>query len=104
MAALLQFLLNIFVYFANFAITKLGARYGIRLALIAFWLTSVGVLTASINGILSGMSNFVPPAVQTAISLLPPVTGACISAIAACRAACWLYISGVYVASVKARI
>ncbi|MNW10329.1 hypothetical protein D3C71_2075230 [compost metagenome] len=76
MAALLPFILNTFTYFANFAIAKSGARYGIRLALVTFWLVAVGVLT----------------------------TGACISALAACRAACWLYVSGVYVASAKADV
>ncbi|MOA50351.1 hypothetical protein D3C78_1733560 [compost metagenome] len=104
MAALFQFILNIFVYFANFAIAKLGARYGIRLALVAFWLAAVAVLTASINGILSGLVTTVHPIVQTALGLLPASTGACIAALAACRAACWLYVSGVYVASVKARV
>lgn len=104
MAAILQLAINIFVYFANFAISKLGARYGIRLALVTFWIAATATVTASVNGILSGISSVMPAWVQTAISLLPPTTGACIAALAACRAACWLYVSGVYVASAKARI
>ncbi|HDS1045330.1 TPA: DUF5455 family protein [Stenotrophomonas maltophilia] len=104
MAALLQLLLNVFAYFANYAISKLGVRYGIRLALVTFWIAATATVTASVNGILSGLSSVMPAMVQTAISLLPPSTGACIAALAACRAACWLYVSGVYVASAKARI
>lgn len=104
MGVLLQFLVGIFTYFANFAIAKLGARFGIRLALVAFWLASTATLTASINGVISALQPVMHPAVSTAISLLPPSTGLCLSAIAACRAACWLYITGVYVASSKARV
>lgn len=104
MAAILQILLNGFTYFAGFAIAKLGARYGIRLALIAFWLSSLVILTATINGVMAGLTTELHPVVQTALSVLPSTTGLCIAAIAACRAACWLYVSGVYAASVKARV
>lgn len=104
LGSLFQFGLNIFVYFANFAIAKLGARYGIRLALVTFWIAAVAALTGTINGILSGLVAELHPVISTALGILPASTGACIAAIAACRAACWLYVSGVYVASAKARI
>ncbi len=103
-ASIMQFFLNMFVYFANFAIAKLGVRYGIRLALLAFWITAVGVLTATVNSIVGAVVANVHPVITTALSILPSSTGVCIAAIAACRAACWLYVSGVYVASVKARV
>lgn len=107
MAALLKFVLSIFIYFANFAIAKLGAVYGIRLALVTFWIAGVLALTAGINMLLSGVSTLagtIHPAVQTALLLLPPVTGSCIAAIASCRATCWIFLSSVYVASAKAGI
>jgi len=104
MAVLMNFGLSIFTYFANFFIARLGVRYGIRLALLAFWIAAVVTLTATINGLLSGLTSEIPPIVQTAISILPPNTGSCIAAIAACRAACWVYVSSVYAASVKARV
>lgn len=107
MAALLKFVLSIFVYFANFAIARLGAVYGIRLALVAFWIAGVVALTAAANGILSGISAMageIHPVVQTSLLVLPPVTGSCIAAIASCRAVCWMFLSSVYVASAKAGI
>ncbi|MNZ29794.1 hypothetical protein D3C78_470480 [compost metagenome] len=104
MAALLQMFLNVFTYFANFAILKLGARYGIRLALVVFWVAATVTLMAAINAVLNTLVTEVHPIVQTALTLLPSITGTCIGAIASCRAACWLYVSGVYVASVKARV
>lgn len=104
LASLFQFAINIFVYFANFAIAKLGAKYGIRLALLAFWVAAFTVLTATINGIMNGLVQQIHPVIQTALTLLPSSTGAFIAAIAACRAACFLYVTGVYAASTKARI
>lgn len=107
MAALAQFFLSIFAYFANFVIAKLGARYGIRLALVAAWIALLATVTATTNGILTGLvalAGHIHPVVETALGILPPVTGACIAAIAATRAACWLYVTGIHAASVKARI
>lgn len=107
MAALAQFFLGIFTYFAQFVIAKLGAKYGIRLALVAVWIGLLATVTATVNGVLSGLialAGDIHPVVETALGLLPPVTGGCIAAIAATRAACWLYVTGIHAASVKARI
>ncbi|UVO19978.1 DUF5455 family protein [Stutzerimonas stutzeri] len=107
MAALAQFLLSIFAYFANFVVAKLGARYGIRLALVAVWVALLATVTATVNGVLSGLVSLaggIHPVVETGLGILPSVTGGCIAAIAATRAACWLYVTGVHAASVKARI
>lgn len=87
-----------------FIATRLAAKFGIRLALIAVWTAALVALTATINGLLNGLVTSVPPIVQTALGILPASTGACISAIAATHAAAWLYIQLVTVASVKARI
>lgn len=104
MTALLQLILAVFSYFASFAVLKLGARYGIRLALVVFWIASTVTFMAVINAILNELITEVHPIVQTAMTLLPSITGICIGAIASCRAACWIYVSAVYVASVKARV
>jgi len=107
MAALAQFLLSIFAYFANFVVAKLGAKYGIRLALVAVWIGLLATVTGTVNGLLSGLialAGGIHPIIQTAIGILPSTTGACIAAIAATRAACWLYVTGIHAASVKARI
>lgn len=107
MVAIAKFLVGIFVYFAQFMVAKLGARYGIRLALVAAWIVLLATVTATVNGVLSGLVSLaggMHPVVETAIGILPPTTGACIAAIAATRAACWLYVTGIHAASVKARI
>lgn len=107
MAALAQFLLSIFAYFAQFVVAKLGAKYGIRLALIATWISLLATVTATVNGLLKGLVSLaggIHPVVETGLGILPSVTGACIAAIAATRAACWLYVTGIHAASVKARI
>lgn len=107
MAALAKFFLGIFVYFAQFVTAQLGAKYGIRLALIAAWIVLLATVTATVNGVLSGLialAGGIHPVVETALGILPSTTGACIAAIAATRAACWLYVTGIHAASVKARI
>lgn len=104
MAIIIKFVIGIFSYFATFTTALVGARYAIRLALIAFWVASFVVLTAAVNTVLTGVVSVSHPIIQTALTLLPPSTGACIAAIASCRAACWIYVSGVYAASVKARV
>lgn len=107
MVALAKFFVGIFVYFAQFLIARLGARYGIRLALVATWIALLATVTGTVNGLLSGLISLaggIHPIIQSAIGILPSTTGACIAAIAATRAACWLYVTGIHAASVKARI
>jgi hypothetical protein len=104
MAIIVQLIINIFSYFASFAVAKLGARYGIRLALLAVFMAAFVTLTATVNAILGGLTLALPPLAQTAVGILPASTGACIAAIAATHAACWLYWRVVITASVKARV
>lgn len=104
MAVFIQLVINIFNYFASFAVAKLGARYGIRLALLTVFMAAFVTLTASVNAILGGLTMALPPLAQTAVGILPASTGACIAAIAATHAACWLYWRVVITASVKARV
>ncbi len=68
-----------------------GARYALKIAVIAASLAAFAVLAAAINGLVGTVQGSLPSWAANGVYFLPPNTGACMSAVITATIARWGY-------------